>query len=70
MSSRTATSVHIWLAFCAAACTLAAIPARLRAGDEFELGRSLFAHDWLPDDPKSRAGDGLGPVYNETSCLA
>lgn len=32
-------------------------------------GRELFARQWLPDDARSRGGDGLGPVYNERSCL-
>ena len=30
----------------------------------------LFAKDWAPNDPRSHGGDGLGPVYNETSCVA
>ena len=33
-------------------------------------GKVLFAKDWAPNDPKSPGGDGLGPVYNETSCVA
>jgi RNA polymerase sigma factor (sigma-70 family) len=33
-------------------------------------GKVLFAKDWAPNDPKSHGGDGLGPVYNETSCVA
>jgi RNA polymerase sigma factor (sigma-70 family) len=33
-------------------------------------GRVLFAKDWAPSDPMSHGGDGLGPVYNETSCVA
>src|SRR4051794_18520830 len=33
------------------------------------LGRELFARAWVPGDTRSRAGDGLGPVYNERSCL-
>ena len=35
-----------------------------------ELGRDLFSHEWVPNDPRSHGGDGLGPVYNETSCVA
>jgi CxxC motif-containing protein (DUF1111 family) len=35
-----------------------------------ELGRDLFSHEWAPNDPKSHGGDGLGPVYNDTSCVA
>ena len=33
-------------------------------------GADLFAREWLPDDSKGAARDGLGPVYNETSCVA
>ena len=33
-------------------------------------GAELFAREWLPGDSKGSGGDGLGPVYNETSCLA
>lgn len=32
-------------------------------------GRELFAREWVPDDRRSHGGDGLGPVYNERSCL-
>ena len=35
-----------------------------------ELGKVLFHRDWLPNDPRSHGGDGLGPVFNETSCVA
>jgi RNA polymerase sigma factor (sigma-70 family) len=35
-----------------------------------ERGKMLFAKDWAPNDPRSPGGDGLGPVYNETSCVA
>ena len=31
-------------------------------------GRELFQRSWLPDDPRSPEGDGLGPMFNETSC--
>ena len=33
-------------------------------------GEVLFAKEWVPNDPMSHGGDGLGPVYNETSCVA
>ncbi len=39
------------------------------AGDARSLGRELFARTWRPDDPRCHGGDGLGPVYNATSCL-
>ncbi len=37
--------------------------------DAVERGRELFAREWLPRDGRSKEGDGLGPVYNERSCL-
>ncbi len=39
------------------------------AGDGRTLGRELFARRWLSDDPRCHGGDGLGPVYNATSCV-
>ena len=33
-------------------------------------GELLFAKEWAVNDALSRGGDGLGPVYNETSCVA
>src|SRR3954454_1769281 len=33
-------------------------------------GRELFLREWVPGDPRSHGGDGLGPLYNETSCVA
>ncbi len=38
--------------------------------DEPARGDLLFAKDWVTNDPMSHGGDGLGPVYNETSCVA
>jgi CxxC motif-containing protein (DUF1111 family) len=34
-----------------------------------EAGLALFEHEWKPGDPLA-GGDGLGPVYNERSCVA
>ena len=45
------------------------IPAEPAAADDLALGRELFARKWLPKDPRCHGGDGLGPVYNATSCL-
>jgi CxxC motif-containing protein (DUF1111 family) len=39
-------------------------PAMARAGEV------LFNHEWKPQDPLSPDGDGLGPVFNATSCVA
>lgn len=33
-------------------------------------GRELFVREWLPHDARARGGDGLGPVFNDTSCVA
>lgn len=33
-------------------------------------GRELFSHEWEVDDPLSNGGDGLGPVFNDKSCVA
>ena len=33
-------------------------------------GRELFMHSWAPHDPRSHGGDGLGPLYNASSCVA
>lgn len=38
--------------------------------DQVAAGLELFEHEWQPDDPLSPGGDGLGPVFNETSCVA
>jgi CxxC motif-containing protein (DUF1111 family) len=40
------------------------------ARDERARGEMLFAKEWVPNDPMARGGDGLGPVYNESSCVA
>lgn len=39
------------------------------AGDARSLGRELFSRTWNPNDPRCHGGDGLGPVYNATSCV-
>jgi CxxC motif-containing protein (DUF1111 family) len=41
-----------------------------KPGEEVDRGRDLFAREWLPDDPRSHGGDGLGPAYNDSSCVA
>jgi len=33
-------------------------------------GKMLFLHEFKPNDPLCPNGDGLGPVYNATSCVA
>src|SRR5262249_44698271 len=33
-------------------------------------GRELFEREWLPGDSRAHGGDGLGPVYNDSSCVS
>ncbi len=33
-------------------------------------GQVLFSHEWKANDPLCEGGDGLGPVYNDVSCVA
>ena len=35
-----------------------------------QAGRDLFLHEWTPGDPLAARGDGLGPVFNASSCAA
>src|SRR5947209_6050651 len=44
----------------------AAAPSR----EERAQGRELFEREWLPGDSQTHGGDGLGPVYNDSSCIA
>ena len=39
-------------------------------GPRLDEGRELFLREWTPGDSRSHGGDGLGPVYNDTSCVA
>lgn len=32
-------------------------------------GRELFLREWIPGDKRSHGGDGLGPVFNDSSCV-
>lgn len=34
------------------------------------LGLDLFVRTWVPGDPRTVAGDGLGPRFNDFSCAA
>ncbi len=37
--------------------------------DRVAEGRELFLREWTPNDPRSPHGDGLGPVFNDSSCV-
>jgi len=39
------------------------------SADEID-GQELFVREWVPGDSRSHGGDGLGPVFNESSCVA
>jgi CxxC motif-containing protein (DUF1111 family) len=45
-------------------------PSRSTVSREFYEGRELFVKIWEPRKPSPTGGDGLGPLYNETSCVA
>jgi CxxC motif-containing protein (DUF1111 family) len=49
-------------------------PARADSGqsktDSLALGYEIFNREWMPNDPRGHGGDGLGPVYNDSSCVA
>ncbi len=38
--------------------------------DSIERGRALFFRVWKPEDTRAHGGDGLGPMFNERSCVA
>src|SRR4051794_33327804 len=40
------------------------------AKDRVAVGREIFGREWLPGDSRSHGGDGLGPVFNDSSCVA
>ena len=48
--------------------TLASV--RRTGREELARGEALFFKEWAANDPTSPQGDGLGPVFNETSCVA
>ena len=61
----------VWLGtWVALAVAAAAAPGNDAAQRDVNRGRDLFTREWLPGDPGGHPGDGLGPVYNDTSCVA
>jgi CxxC motif-containing protein (DUF1111 family) len=38
--------------------------------DPVAQGYEIFNREWMPNDPRGHGGDGLGPSYNDTSCVA
>jgi CxxC motif-containing protein (DUF1111 family) len=52
------------------ASSLASAAAPDGALAQIDRGRALFVREWVPGEPSGPGGDGLGPVYNETSCVS
>ncbi len=66
-------SRHIWTFSGLLVTAFLSGTARSETGAEpgaLARGGEIFAREWVPADPRSRSGDGLGPVYNETSCAS
>jgi CxxC motif-containing protein (DUF1111 family) len=65
----------VWLGLHVAVGVLSG-SARVRAAsptvkpDRVAVGAEIFNREWMPNDPRSHGGDGLGPVYNDSSCVA
>src|ERR1700678_4247801 len=38
--------------------------------EQVSLGQRIFSHQWVADDRNSHGGDGLGPVFNDRSCVS
>ncbi|MDP6444447.1 MAG: di-heme oxidoredictase family protein [Pirellulaceae bacterium] len=38
--------------------------------EQVAAGKQLFLREWKANDPLSPNGDGLGPMHNDTSCVA
>ncbi len=70
------TAARGWLSLGVGCVLLWSSPATIAFGAErtergpAELGAELFLKEWTPGEPSRHGGDGLGPVYNDTSCVA
>jgi CxxC motif-containing protein (DUF1111 family) len=58
-----------------AMCSLLPSPPTVVAADGarerlLKVGRDLFEREWKPGEPASPGGDGLGPNFNDVSCVA
>lgn len=63
-------SYFVWLAF-VPACVLSRVPVNAdeRAAAVIAMGRELFEREWKPGEAGTRGGDGLGPSFNDVSCV-
>ncbi|MDR3632973.1 MAG: di-heme oxidoredictase family protein [Isosphaeraceae bacterium] len=62
--------IVIGVGFLAGVFVLAAAPDEGARKALIAEGSRLFVREWTPGDPSAHGGDGLGPVYNATSCVA
>src|SRR4051812_21957535 len=77
MRAAVASRCAIVLGACATAA-VAIIGLSARAGetprpakaDPLAVGYEIFNREWMPNDPRAHGGDGLGPAFNDTSCVA
>ncbi|MEM7234103.1 MAG: di-heme oxidoredictase family protein [Planctomycetota bacterium] len=40
------------------------------SADSVAAGEEIFLREWVASDPRSHGGDGLGPLFNDTSCVS
>lgn len=59
----------LWIAAPPARAADPAVANKSRGEQAIARGRELFLREWVPGDRRSHGGDGLGPVYNERSCV-
>jgi RNA polymerase sigma factor (sigma-70 family) len=45
------------------------VAANYSVRDERARGEMLFAKEWVPGDRLAKDGDGLGPLFNDSSCV-
>ncbi|MDP6555933.1 MAG: hypothetical protein QGF59_30450 [Pirellulaceae bacterium] len=57
--------------YCSASpCSLTAVAQEVSRDRILEIGRDMFEREWKPGEPASPGGDGLGPNFNDVSCVA
>jgi CxxC motif-containing protein (DUF1111 family) len=64
-----------WMTLCLAVLDpigggAAAADVKSEKPDPVATGYEIFNREWMPNDPRGHGGDGLGPVYNDSSCVA
>jgi CxxC motif-containing protein (DUF1111 family) len=66
----------LWIGLCITVCEAYGDDQAKKAGAGSEkpnpvaVGYEIFNREWLPNDTRGHGGDGLGPVYNDSSCIA